>query len=212
MWSLARKTYRLLKEEPAVVSKWQMNLHLSGRGGSSSCLQTILSNLPSGIGAATGNRRFCQRPPSHRCQTVAPAMARQATGRLEYHCPATARSADAKNSTRTSSPAIVSGKIAAGLGVLDGLPSAGCFTTRPSLRSVSPCSRMARREMIRAREMTWAGYCRRYSFQTARRIHIIEDQRKINGPWRQARLLLRYSRGSSKDEYSPVSPQGIYPN
>jgi hypothetical protein len=46
--ALTRKTYRLLKEEPPVVSKWQLNPHLSQRGGSRSWLQTVLSNLPSG--------------------------------------------------------------------------------------------------------------------------------------------------------------------
>jgi hypothetical protein len=46
--TLARKTYRLLKEEPPVVSKWQLNPHLSQQGGSRSWLQTVLNNLPSG--------------------------------------------------------------------------------------------------------------------------------------------------------------------
>jgi hypothetical protein len=46
--ALARKTYRLLKEEPPVVSKLQLNPHLSQRGGSRSWRQTAHCNLPSG--------------------------------------------------------------------------------------------------------------------------------------------------------------------
>jgi FixJ family two-component response regulator len=48
---LTRKTYRLLNEEPPVVSKWQLNPHLLRRGGSRSWPRAVQSNLPSGISA-----------------------------------------------------------------------------------------------------------------------------------------------------------------
>src|SRR5262249_1634820 len=50
-----------------------------------------------GTGVATGHRGFRRRSRRHRCRAVAPALARQATGCVEHHCPATARSADAED-------------------------------------------------------------------------------------------------------------------
>src|SRR5262249_130840 len=41
----------LLKKEPQVVSKLQLNQHLSRSGGSRSCLQTVPPNSPSGTSA-----------------------------------------------------------------------------------------------------------------------------------------------------------------